>query len=408
MIFAPLKLKWGQARDEYERKYGRNVDKTNFLEVYATAHAQVLTEENIKAAFRKTGVNPLDPAIISEAAMAPSQTTSLRPTTSLIPMTSPVKVMSDFIRDRTAEQHAQELARAVERADSPPSPESPIAGPSTASASFLTRTAFQSLAATESGRYLTSSTPIPSTHPTPIIPTIAISPQKRRYDDLLAIAPSTPLEAALQAALREGEERYFLKKEQLIVGQAAATLTNAYASRLNFQLNEMEEEKRRKRSKATLPIGNGMPVLLTADEQVAAVKKYHDDKAMKEDEKKERAAVRQEKSRANKEQKAEAQARVARNKLVTQQWKDEVEEWERERDALKADGVKIRRKKPVRPSLEKPPGSKKRMPTRPPHEDDADVLEVVDAGLDATQSDSDWNISDDGSSSEGSGEDELD
>lgn len=390
MIFAPLKLKWGQARDEYERKYGRNVDKTNFLEVYATAHAQVLTEENIKAAFRKTGVNPLDPAIISEAAMAPSQTTSLRPTTSLIPMTS------------------QELARAVERADSPPSPESPIAGPSTASASFLTRTAFQSLAATESGRYLTSSTPIPSTHPTPIIPTIAISPQKRRYDDLLAIAPSTPLEAALQAALREGEERYFLKKEQLIVGQAAATLTNAYASRLNFQLNEMEEEKRRKRSKATLPIGNGMPVLLTADEQVAAVKKYHDDKAMKEDEKKERAAVRQEKSRANKEQKAEAQARVARNKLVTQQWKDEVEEWERERDALKADGVKIRRKKPVRPSLEKPPGSKKRMPTRPPHEDDADVLEVVDAGLDATQSDSDWNISDDGSSSEGSGEDELD
>jgi hypothetical protein len=79
VIFAQLKRHWSVARDEWERR-GHTVDKTNFLAVYAQAHSKALTPENIKAAFRKTGVIPLNPDVVMEETMAPSLATSTRAT----------------------------------------------------------------------------------------------------------------------------------------------------------------------------------------------------------------------------------------------------------------------------------------------------------------------------------------
>ncbi|KIY50642.1 hypothetical protein FISHEDRAFT_6368, partial [Fistulina hepatica ATCC 64428] len=70
-VFGPLKCKWSQVRNDYERQTGRAVSKSNFLEVYAQVHVAVFTEEIIKSAFRKTGVSPLNRDVITEE-MAPS------------------------------------------------------------------------------------------------------------------------------------------------------------------------------------------------------------------------------------------------------------------------------------------------------------------------------------------------
>ena len=48
------------------------MSKENFLHVYAAAHIRAFTPENIKASFRKTGLVPFNPDIITAEMMAPS------------------------------------------------------------------------------------------------------------------------------------------------------------------------------------------------------------------------------------------------------------------------------------------------------------------------------------------------
>ncbi|KAF8226871.1 CENP-B protein, partial [Tricholoma matsutake] len=64
VIFSILKRWWTEARDKYEQQQGHKVDKTNFLSIYAKAHLQALSKENIIAAFRKTGIVPLNRNVI--------------------------------------------------------------------------------------------------------------------------------------------------------------------------------------------------------------------------------------------------------------------------------------------------------------------------------------------------------
>lgn len=97
VIFAPMKTAWTTARDRWEREE-HTVDKTNFLSVYAEAHLATLTEENIKATFRKTGVIPFNPSVVTSTMMAPSETTSTQ-STAPIRQTTPVRLMTDMVRD---------------------------------------------------------------------------------------------------------------------------------------------------------------------------------------------------------------------------------------------------------------------------------------------------------------------
>ncbi|EJF56429.1 CENP-B protein, partial [Dichomitus squalens LYAD-421 SS1] len=77
VIFSPLKRQWTIARKEFESR-GVKVNKTNFLKVYAQAHIKAVTPDNIRAAFRKTGVVPYDPTVIKQDFMAPSLESSSR------------------------------------------------------------------------------------------------------------------------------------------------------------------------------------------------------------------------------------------------------------------------------------------------------------------------------------------
>lgn len=49
VIFGTMKTAWQRARDEYERKTGNPVNKTNFLSVYATAHQKTLVSRQHSA-----------------------------------------------------------------------------------------------------------------------------------------------------------------------------------------------------------------------------------------------------------------------------------------------------------------------------------------------------------------------
>ncbi|KAE9386129.1 hypothetical protein BT96DRAFT_960643 [Gymnopus androsaceus JB14] len=80
-IYQGLDHVWSDEWDKFELNHGK-VDKTNFMAIYARAHA----------AFAKTGIIPFNPNVISKQAMAPSLETSTS-STHLMPLgvASPVQ-----------------------------------------------------------------------------------------------------------------------------------------------------------------------------------------------------------------------------------------------------------------------------------------------------------------------------
>ncbi|EJF65281.1 DDE-domain-containing protein, partial [Dichomitus squalens LYAD-421 SS1] len=95
VIFGPLKQAWTVARDDYENRGGR-VSKRNFLSIYASAHTNTLTANNIRAAFRKTGVVPFNPGVITDTMIAPSLASSSHGVVPLL-QTSPVRALTTLI-----------------------------------------------------------------------------------------------------------------------------------------------------------------------------------------------------------------------------------------------------------------------------------------------------------------------
>lgn len=107
VIFSVLKRAWSDKRDKFERS-GPAVSKVNFLGVYAKAHARAFTKENILTAFRKTGMVPFNPDVITEAMMAPSLETSVS-TRLPLKLASPVQEIVDLIsRHRACKRQREE------------------------------------------------------------------------------------------------------------------------------------------------------------------------------------------------------------------------------------------------------------------------------------------------------------
>ena len=107
VIFSVLKRCWTEERDKVERNTGALVSKKNFLAIYGAAHIRALTPDNIRAAFRKTGVVPFNPNILRAEQMAPSRETSLQANMPL-PFSTPVKIITDAFT-MLARKRAKEL-----------------------------------------------------------------------------------------------------------------------------------------------------------------------------------------------------------------------------------------------------------------------------------------------------------
>ena len=82
-----MKLYLSDEWDKWEQETGQKISKTNFLAIYGHALLCTLTAKNIKAAFRKTGVWPFNPNVISTKMMAPSKETSCEGHLPIVPTT---------------------------------------------------------------------------------------------------------------------------------------------------------------------------------------------------------------------------------------------------------------------------------------------------------------------------------
>jgi len=78
VIFAVLKHFLMEERDKWFHTWAQAMDKNNFLAIYSAAHVCALTPENVKSAFKKTGVWPYNPSVITEEMLAPSKATSVQ------------------------------------------------------------------------------------------------------------------------------------------------------------------------------------------------------------------------------------------------------------------------------------------------------------------------------------------
>jgi hypothetical protein len=170
VIFGAFKHNWSDVRDHWERA-GKSVDKTTFLQIYAEAHFKTLSPENIKAAFKKTGVIPLNRDVITEEMMAPSVESSSR---GVLPVeqSSPVKVMSNMIVDYLDYQklHTGDGSDPDPATAFVPATPLPLATP------FFARSAVDSLSGT-SASFLMSTSPLRSTAMPPAFKPMTISPQ---------------------------------------------------------------------------------------------------------------------------------------------------------------------------------------------------------------------------------------
>ncbi|KLO14685.1 DDE-domain-containing protein, partial [Schizopora paradoxa] len=91
VIFGVLKRRFSEEMKKFEERTGQAVKKENFLTVYTPAHIAAFTEANIKAAFEKTGVCPLNRDAISPEALKISIESSCLGDGLPLPQPSPVK-----------------------------------------------------------------------------------------------------------------------------------------------------------------------------------------------------------------------------------------------------------------------------------------------------------------------------
>jgi hypothetical protein len=192
--------------------------------VYTEAHLKTLTPENIRMAFKKTGVIPVNQDVVTEQMMALSLESSSR--TSLpIPQSSPLKVMSGTIVDYTDYQKLQAV-----------NSDGNEQLPSSSATLYFVWTVVNSLSTT-SGLFLTSSSCLKSTTVPPAYKPLTISPIKTtsRYAELLDRPVQSAREQELVGALWESEDCDNRRKQVMVRMQAGVVLAGMYTSRAQTQ-----------------------------------------------------------------------------------------------------------------------------------------------------------------------------
>lgn len=324
VIFGPLKRYWTQERDTFESSRRQKVTKENFISVYGRAHRKALTPDTIKAAFRKTGVWPWNPDVVTEQMMAPSIETSLEGRLPL-PQPSPVRAISlamsqyrKFIADDT-----NGVNTIIADSSNRPSWHS------------IAKSTIESLAST-SASFLVDEDPLTSSHQLPeyILPPQILTCKRKHV--LLEDEPENEKEQAYQDALREAHVCETQYKRALTGMQSTMVLQSMFCERLSGQLATQEEKQKKKRKKGQLN-GDGLPRLLTSDEFYNRVVQHEN--ACEEEE------VARESRRNQREERAalmviwqEAEnERRKRNESRKETYKEELRLWEEERVRAKAE-----------------------------------------------------------------------
>ena len=180
------------------------------MSIYAKAHVQAFTKDNIHAAFRKTGVIPFNPDVVTDAMMAPSLETS---TSSILALrfTSPVQTMIDLIshhqaRKRKREDDIHELEGQQCTPPCTPTTTTPSTPTMTSLDTYTHVCRGLNVLASTSASFLVSDSPIASTSRLPPVHTFIISPNvhpKSAIDLSIESELLTERETLLMAALND-------------------------------------------------------------------------------------------------------------------------------------------------------------------------------------------------------------
>ncbi|KAF5378494.1 hypothetical protein D9615_007116 [Tricholomella constricta] len=334
VIFAVLKRYWSEERDKFERETKDKVSKTNFLRVYAAAHVRAFTPENIKAAFRKTGLIPFNRAVVTPEMMAPSLETSSQGTIPLADQqASPIRVIS-----RLLVEHKARKRRADQAEDADQSP----------SKTPRTHPPMPSFPQTPSRHREPITTPSPflrSMH-TPCSQPCTPS----HYAVLLAAPPSTIREEQLMNALRDAEKRIEILKDNNRILQAQTVMQHTYVGTVRAELQVREEKGNKKKSRKLN--ADGLPKLLSGDIFFEKVVEDDERREQEKADKAERQVVRGETSELRRKWAEEDVARKLRNAQMVEAWKKKVKEWEIERDRAKEAQQRPKWTKPTKPKAE--------------------------------------------------------
>lgn len=390
-VFSVLKRFWAEERDKWQREKGEKITKETFLAIYGRAHIRALTPELIAAAFRKTGVWPYNPSVVTSSMMAPSKETARRVVFPVIPPT-PVRVMTQMMYQvgekkkrvsvtleespstsptlEDSENDSQDTSSSKEAdpdsgedLDSPGSTndsldesELPLQGagltPVRRGVKHLKKT---------SARFLVTKTPIKSRFILPIAPNAIISPLPKggtRYPDLMNTVPKTRQERLFQRALRASEAREAIVKERNVALQASMVLMQQYCDRIKGQLETFE--KKQGKGKGKRLHADGMPRLLTEDnffEKVCADEERQEQMAA---DKETRRLGREDHQKAVKAWEKRESERKARNEATRVAWKKRVAEWEVEKILAKHERRKFTGGK--KPTLASMGGAEKKEP----------------------------------------------
>ena len=266
VIFNVLKRAWSNEGDKFE-KSGPAVSKVNFLGVYTKAHVRAFTKENILSAFRKTGMVPFNPDVITDAMMGPSLETSIS-TRLPLNLASPIQEVVDLLSHHRARKRRREEEQDPED-DARHTPSRRLA--SSDPDYTPVQQAMNRLASTSAG-FLVSNSPLASSSHLPSLQTFKISPDHNR-DLLLDTPPATEREQLLMEALEE-RNRHISYQKQVIGGlQAQTILHSAHVEDLRGQLQGNEEKKDQRQNRGRINM-DGKPKILTQDESLMVLSRH--------------------------------------------------------------------------------------------------------------------------------------
>ena len=84
-IFGPFQSAFADAVDKFVEERGSGLTKAAFVTIYLDTRDKTFTQSTISKAFRKCGINPLNPDIFPESSFGPSQATSTQASSHLPP-----------------------------------------------------------------------------------------------------------------------------------------------------------------------------------------------------------------------------------------------------------------------------------------------------------------------------------
>jgi hypothetical protein len=370
VIFSQLKKFWQEERDIEEREHRKRVSKTNFLSVYARAHIRALTPDNVKAAFRKTGVYPFNPSVITNDMLAPARETALEHH-AVVPLETPVRVLVGAItklqrqwRDApsTSGNEIRATSPTTRSGNKTATSDNDDEGSSTDSdVPELLISAFNQLSKTQ--HPLFTNKPLGSRTAPPHFNTMMISPVKR-HGDLLQVRPQSEHEKLLQAALHDAEVREAELKGEIRGQQAALVLQNVYCDKLRKEIFGQEEKRKKKPGNTALKIKdiNKKGRLLTDPMLVELYAQHQTEIKEQNDEKQRKKVAREKHSEALKRWREGEEQRKKICAEVNEKYQAALESWIEEKELAKTEKRRTHWKKPVRGPLPKAAPKPKKQP----------------------------------------------